>query len=143
MLIRYSSYQDFSGRNSKNLNLVIAAKTKLRSIGELSIGGQALSDSESLAFDFLNLKNVVTDLMFGLSASVLDAKARIKEVEGTIFRELDGQSAAAREKQIQADQRYVQAHQAYNDLFDLQSYLENKAKDFETTYYYYRGLSNK
>jgi hypothetical protein len=142
-MIRYTSYQDFSNKNIKNLEQVIKAKTKLKSIGELSVGGQALSDAETLAFDFLNLKNIVTDLMFGLSASVLDAKAKIKEVEGTIFRELDGQSAAAREKQIQADARYVQAHQTYNDLFDLQTYLENKAKDFETTYYYYRGLSNK
>lgn len=142
-MIRYTSFQDFSSRNKKNFDQVVAAKTKLKSISELSMTGQALSESESLAFDFLNLKNIVTDLMFGLSASVLDSKARIKEVEGTIFRELDGQSAAAREKIIQCDSRYVQAHQTYNDLIDLSQYLENKAKDFESSYYYYRGLANK
>ena len=141
-MIRYTSFQDFSSRNDKNFSLVVAAKTKLKSMSDLGLTGNALGDAESLSFDFLKLKNITTDLMFGLSASVLDAKARIKETEGLCFRDITAPSAAAKEKLTQCDPRYVAAHQTYNDLFDLQEYLQNKAKDFENSYYYYRGLAN-
>ena len=80
--------------------------------------------------------------MFGLSASVLDAKTKVKEVEGTIFRDLGKMSAADKTKLIQADKIYVASNQIYNDLIDLQEYLVNKKKDAETSYYYYRAISS-
>jgi hypothetical protein len=141
-MIRYTSFQDFASRNDKNFSLVVAAKTKMKSITDLSITGQALDTAEELAFEFLNLKNIVTDLMFGLSASVLDAKTKVKEMEGICFRDLTG-SAADRARLLQTDPRWIQANQTYNDLLDLSEYLTNKSKDFETNYYYYRGLSQR
>lgn len=143
-MIRYSSYEDFSSRNSKNLELVIKSKSKLMSISDLSITGHSIGRAEDLAYEFLNLSNVITDLLFGLSASVLDAKTKLKEVEGIIFRDLGKMSAADKTKLIQADERYVKANQTFNDLTDLQEYLNNKKKDAETSYYYYRAIaSNK
>ena len=142
-MIRYTSFNSFSEKNSANFEKVVQAKSKLKSISDLSSTGRALEEAESLAFEFLNLKNIVTDLMFGLSASVLDAKTKIKEVEGTLFRDSNAPSAAAKEKMILADPAYVSAQHMFNDLTDLYEYLSNKAKDFETSYYYYRGLSNK
>lgn len=142
-MIRYTSYKEFADRNSKNFEKVVTAKTKLKSVADLSMSGRALDAAEELAFEFLNLKNIVTDLLFGLSASVLDAKTKIKETEGICFRDLDGKSAADRCKLLQCDPRFVNANQIFNDLNDLNEYLANKAKDFETSYYYYRGLSQK
>lgn len=141
-MLRYSSYEDFSGRNGKNLELVLKSKTKLMSLSDLSITGHSISRAEELAYEFLNLSNVITDLMFGLSASVLDAKTKVKEVEGTIFRDLGKMSAADKTKLIQADKIYVASNQIYNDLIDLQEYLVNKKKDAETSYYYYRAISS-
>lgn len=141
-MLRYSSYEDFKTRNEKNFSLVFVARTKLKSNSDMGIGGQALTEAEGLSFEFLNLSSLVTDLMFGLSASVLDAKAKLKEIEGIFFRE-NTKSAADKAKLIAAEPNYIAATQNFNDLTDLQEFLLNKKKDFEAAYYHYRGISNK
>jgi hypothetical protein len=140
---KYSSYTEFQQQNDVHLQQVVNAKTKLKSVSDLAMTGQALTESESLAFEFLNLSQICTDLMFGLSSSVLDAKAEYKRVEGIFFRE-NTKSAADKAKLVQADDQYVKANQTFNDLTDLLEYLQGKKKDFETAHYYYRAMnSNK
>lgn len=138
---KYSSYGDFQEKNNANLCLILQAKVKLKSVSELAMGGQALTDSESLAFEFLNLSHICTDLMFGLSSSVLDAKAESKNVEGVFFRE-SPKSAADKAKLVQCEDAYIKATHIFNDLTDLLEYLQNKKKDCESAHYYYKGLAN-
>lgn len=141
-MLRYSSYEDFKSKNETNLDLVIQARFKLKSMSELAMTGSALTEAETLAFEFLNLGSIVTDLMFGLSASVLDAKANLKKMEGIFFR-VSSKSAADKAKLVCEDPDYLAANQIFNDLTDLQEFLLNKKKDFETAYYHYRGIANK
>ena len=139
---RYSSYQDFRDKNAANLDLVIQARSKLKSMTELAMSGQALAEADALAYEYLNLDALVTDLLFGLSASVLDAKANVKKLEGIFFR-VSSKSAADKAKLVQEDPDYLAATQFFNELTDLEDYLRNKKKDFEKAYYHYRGIANK
>lgn len=139
---RYSSFEDFKSNNETNLDLVIQARSKLKSLSELAMTGRALDEAEALAYEYLNLDSLVTDLMFGLSASVLDAKANVKKLEGIFFR-VSSKSAADKAKLVQEDPDYLAATQFFNELTDLQEFLLNKKKDFEKAYYHYRGIANK
>lgn len=138
--IRYESFDQFFRVNSESFKQVQSAKTQLKSPQQLGMSGNAIIESEKLAFHFLNLENLVSDLLFALGASVLDAKHDIKNQMGLAYRDLSG-SATERSKLIESDERVIKAHNKYNDLHDLEDYLKNKYSDFEKNHYYYKQLS--
>lgn len=141
---RYVSSEDFYNKNQNDFEAVVQAKAKLMSSSELSQTGMALTVAEGLCFDFLNLKNKVSDLMFGLSASVSDAKVEYKRIEGMYFRDSGVKTSAAdKTKLVQAFPEYVEAHKNFNDLEDLLDFLKMKHADFEGAYYYYRDVVSK
>lgn len=141
---RYVSSESFYEQNKDAFEEILGAKVKLKSMSELSQTGMALAAAEGLCFDFLNLKNKVSDLMFGLSASVNDAKVHYKELEGLFFRDSGVKTSAAdKSKLVQAFPQYVEAHKNFNDLTDLLEFLQMKRADFDSAYYYYRDISTK
>lgn len=140
---KYFSYQDFLQHNELDFNKIQFSTIKLKSLQEISTTGFVLETCEMLCFDYLNLGKVCTDLMFGLSASVNDAKTKIKAVEGMFFRDSTAKSAADKAKLVQCSQDYLDANSLYNELNDLYEYLLLKKKDLESAYYYYRELSNR
>ena len=142
MFNNYSSFEDFYSKNKDNFDLVQNARSKLKSYQELAVGGFALSEAEKLTFEYLNLSALVSDLMFGLSSSVLGAKGDLKRVEGMYFRDSKG-AAAEKVKTVQADQSFLDANKIFNDLNDIQKYLQNKKTDFEAAYYHYRAISER
>lgn len=140
---KYTSFEDFYSKNKNQFEEVRYSHSRLKSIAELAQTGSAIAESERLTFDFLNLSNLVTDLLFGLSNSVLESKSKLKEVEGIFFRDSPTKSAADKAKLVQADPQYITANTNYNNLNDLFEYLQLKKKDFESAYYYYREISAK
>jgi len=139
--IRYGSFDQFFRLNMENFQRVQAARTKLISPAELGMTGSATIEAEKLSYLFLNLLSTTSDLMFGLSASVLDAKHDIKTQTAIAYREMGKKPQGEKKIEVEADIRVVTANQKYNDLLDLKEYLSNKYSNFETTHYYYKNLA--
>ncbi|MCH9665564.1 MAG: hypothetical protein K0U41_06905 [Gammaproteobacteria bacterium] len=137
--IRYESFNQFFRINEKNFADVQSARKEMKSSSELGMTGDLFLEAEKLAFKYLNLDNLVSDLLFGVSASLLDAKHDIKNQMALAYRD---QSGAQGEKKImaEADARVTTAVQKFNDLNDLNEYLNNKKKDFEKCYYHYKHI---
>jgi hypothetical protein len=140
MKLRYGSFDQFWRVNQDKFVQIQNATKELKSPVELGMTGQALLEAEKLAFRYLNLKSMVNDLMLGLSGSVLDAKANIKNQYGIAYREMSG-SIKEREHCANSDTRGVEADQVYNDLDELQSDLEGKLSDYESAHYYYKKMT--
>lgn len=138
--IRYESFDQFFRLNQDNFKRVQIARKELKSPQELGMMGDMIMQAEKLTYHYINLRSLVSDLLFGVTASVLDAKHGIKTQEAIVFREIEGKQG---DKKIllEADQRVIQANQKYNDLLDLKDYLELKWKDFDTSHYYYKNLA--
>lgn len=141
---RYLNSQEFHSAHQVQFDRVLSASTRLKSHSELGSAGFALEEAERLCFDFMNLSSLCSELMFGLSASVSDAKSKLKQIEGTFFRDLATKTSAAdKSKLVHALPTYQEADRHYNDLQDLLEYLQMKKKDFEMAYYYYREVSTR
>jgi len=138
--IRYDSFDQFFRLNEERFKRVQAARKELKSPQELGITGNALAESEKLAYHYLNLKNLVSDLLFGIGASVLDAKHLVKVQTAVAYRAAVG-PVSEKKIMIEASPIVEAAVEKFNDLGDLKDYLENKREDFETCYYYYRKVS--
>lgn len=142
--VRYKNSAEFQSQNEERFKLILSASSKLKSISQVSESGFALTESERLTFEFLNLSTLCSDLLFGLSASVLDAKEKIKQIEGMFFRDLTVKTSAVdKSKLVHCLPSYMEADKDYNDLTDLFDYISMKKKDFESAYYYYRDMNNK
>lgn len=139
---KYKNYEDFYAQNQKNFDCVQMAAAKMKSVNELSQTGSALAEAEKLTFDFLNLSSLCSDLLFGLSSSVLDAKSDYKRVEGIFHRASEEKSVAAKEKLCQCDPDYIETSKRFNELTDIFEYITNKKRDFESAYYYYRNMNS-
>lgn len=116
------------------------ARGQLKSPQELGMSGDAIIESEKLAYHYLNLRNLVSDLLFGLSASVLDAKHDIKSQRALAYRDLTG-AQGERNTMADADSKVIKANQKFNDLNDLMEYLRNKYDDFEKDHFYYKQIA--
>lgn len=138
--VRYESFDQFFRLNKDNFQKVQKARTSLKSPQELGMTGSLLVEAESLAYQFLNLKNLVSDLLFGVGASVLDSKHNIKNQSALAYRELTGPQGE-RKMMVEAESIVVNANKKYNDLNDLKEYLENKYNDCENNHYYYKQIS--
>lgn len=138
--VRYKSFHHFFENNKENFKSVQRARKEMKSLQELGMGGNALAESEKLGYHYLNLKNLVSDLLFGVAGSVLDAKHDIKNQTALVYRDLTG-SAAERKIILESDIRVTTANQKYNDLLDTELYLKNKYEDFDSCHYYYKQLA--
>lgn len=138
--VRYESFNQFFRLNKEDFQRVHSARKQMKSLAELGVTGNALIESEKLAYQYLNLKNLVSDLLFGIAASVLDAKHDIKNQKALSYRDLKG-AQGERNILLESDKRVVSANEKYNDLLDLELYLKNKYADFESCHYYYKQLS--
>lgn len=139
----YSSANSFLETNKEKFSQVGGSTSLLQDSRKMSESGDPLTVAEDLAFIFLKLANVCGDLKIGLSRSALNAKANQKKVEGLIYRSFEGESVAARSKYVLADDRYVEAVKAQNDLEDLLDYLNIKYDNLMANYYYYRGFNKR
>ncbi len=139
--IRYKSFDQFFRLNKENFQRVQAARKDMRSPAELAMTGSATIEAEKFSYQFLNLKQTTSDLMFGLGASVLDAKHDIKTQTAVAYRELAGKPQGEKKIEVEAQEKVVAANKTYNDLNDLKEYLMNKYSDFESTHYYYKNLA--
>ena len=138
--IRYKNFDQFFRLNEEGFKRVQGARKEMKSIQDLGMSGNALAEAEKLGYHYLNLKNLVSDLLFCVGASVLDAKHDIKTQGAVAWRELSG-SAAEKKVLVEGEEIVVNANKRYNDLKDLETYLENKREDFETCHYYYKQLA--
>lgn len=138
--VRYVSFDQFFRLNTEEFKRVQQAKTSLKSPQELGMTGNVLGEAENLAYQFLNLKNLVSDLLFGISASVLDSKHNTKVQTALAYRDLPGK-IGDKKVQVEAQENVIESHQQFNDLLDLKEYLINKYNDFEANHYYYKQLS--
>lgn len=138
--IRYDSFDQFFRLNKENFKKVQNAKTSLKSPQELGMTGNALCEAERLSYEFLNLKSIVSDLMFGLGASVLDAKHSIKVKTAIAYRNTEGPQGD-KKISVEADQLVVKAVETYNDLLDLKEYLDHKYSDFESIHFHYKHIA--
>lgn len=138
--VRYEGFDQFFRLNKEDFQRVQAARKQMKSIQELGMTGNAIAESEKLAYSYLNLRNLVSDLLFGVAASVLDAKHDIKTQNAIVFREMTG-AQGTKTTLLEADPRVISAHKKYNDLLDLELYLKNKYSDFESCHYYYKQLA--
>lgn len=138
--IRYDSFDQFFRLNKEDFQKVQKAKTSLKSPQELGMTGNALCEAERLAYEFLNLKNLVSDLLFGLGASVLDSKHDIKVKTAIAYRNTEGPQGD-KKVFVEADTLVIKSVQTYNDLVDLKEYLDHKYSDFESVHFYYKHLS--
>lgn len=138
----YKTVQDFFALHQSKFDLVQNSDVKYLSLSQLMESGEALQRTEELAFDFLNLVNVVSEMSFGLSSAVLKSKECIKTTEGSLYRQLDG-SAAERKMLIPSMQSHVDATSVYADLLDLKEYLELKLAGFNSAHVYYKNLASR
>jgi hypothetical protein len=142
--VRYKDSAEFQNAHEKKFESILSATTKLKSSSQISESGFALVETERLTYEFLNLSAVCSDLLFGLSASVLDAKAKMKQIEGMFFRDLTVKTSAIdKAKLVHCLPQYIEADKNYNDLTDLADYILMKKKDFDSAHYHYRELNNK
>lgn len=138
--VRYDSFDQFFRLNKENFQKVQSARKQMKSLSELGMTGDAIIESEKLAYLYLNLKSLVSDLLFGVAASVLDAKHNIKTQSAIVFRDLPGKQGE-KDRMLEADDRVIKANKSYHDLLDLELYMKNKYADFESCHYYYKQLS--
>jgi len=142
MYKRYASSEEFLALNKETMDMILRGSSLLKSSSSMGALGMPLQEAESLSYQFLNLMNKCTDLLFGLSSSVLNAKASSKKSEAICFIESDGR---VKDKEFKAisDETYLKFLKNYNDLDDIKSYLVQKHGDFEKNHYYYKNLSSR
>jgi hypothetical protein len=139
---KYGTYNDFFQANKDQFETLQKAAAMLKSPDKLGADpslGMAMAEAEKLSHFFLACANRATDLLFGVSASVLDAQAYVNSVEGTIYGQKTG-GATDRNRAVASDTIYLQSVQNYNDLVDLKKYLEFKRDDFYANHHYYKHL---
>ena len=142
--VRYKDSAEFQSINQEKFTQILSAPTKLKSLNQIAESGFALAEAERLTFEFLQLSSLCSDLLFGLSASVLDAKEKIKQVEGMFFRDMTVKTSAVdKGNLVHCLPRYMEADKNYNDLTDLADYIAMKKKDFDSAHYHYREINNK
>lgn len=141
-MIKYKTFDEFQKLNDAKMNIVQQAAGMLKSPDQIGLdptGSLAIAETEKLAHFFLTVANHCTDLLFGVSASVLDAQANVNAVEGTLYGQKTG-GATDRNRLVACDPQYMVATQNFNDLKDLQKYLEMKREDFISNHHYYKHL---
>lgn len=139
---KYKCYDEFYHHNQVRFDAVQKAAAMLKAPDQLGNDpslGLAIAEAEKLSHFFLQCANTVTDLMFGVSASVLDAQANVNSVEGLLYGQKTG-GATDRNRAVVSDPIYLDAVKHQNDLTDLKKYLEHKREDFMANHYYYKGL---
>lgn len=139
---KYKSYEEFYSANQARFDAVQKAAALLKSptqLGNDSAMGLAMAEAETLSHFFLSVANSTTDLLFGVSASVLDAEASVSSTEGVLYGQKSG-GATDRNRAVASDTVYLSMVQNFNDLKDLKSYLERKHEDMMSNHYYYKGL---
>lgn len=112
----------------------------MKSPQELGLSGQATLEAHRLSYVFLNFANLVTELRFGVIASLMDAKQGYRNANAQFMRS-SNKSVTANKELVYADEVYQREHKKYNDLFDLNEYLEKRYEGFMATHYYYKKLS--
>ena len=140
--VRYLSFDDFYSRNQAAFQSVLAARGNMQSPQELGMSGQALLESERLSYVFLNFADLCSELQFGLSASVLDAKQDYRDASANFMRESGEKSVKAKEVMLFSDETYKKEVKRYNGLFDLSEYLDKRHSNFMACHYYYKNLAN-
>jgi len=140
-MVRYQDFNDFYARNQAAFKSVLMARTYMKSPQELSLSGQATLEAHRLSYVYLNFANLITELRFGVVASVMDAKQDYRNASAQFMRSSDQKSVTTKRELVFADTVYQREHKKYNDLFDLNEYLEKRYSDFMATHYYYKKLS--
>lgn len=138
---RYRTVQEFIALNNSRLEEVKRASSDLRGTDQIGVSGMPLAEAERLSYRFLYLMNICTDLLFGVSASVGNAKANRNKIEALQFRSSDGK-VKDREHAALSSEEFIEAARNYNDLNDLYDYLKMKHDDFEKNHWYYKHIGN-
>jgi hypothetical protein len=139
---KYKTYDEFYQHNRDKFDTLQKAAAMLKApdkLGQDPTFGLAMAEAEKLAHFFLNCANATTDLMFGVSASVLDAQALVNSTEGVLYLQKTG-GATDRNRAVASDAIYLETVKHHHDLTDLKKYLEHKREDFMSNHYYYKGL---
>lgn len=140
---KYKSYQDFYTINKAKFDVIQMSAAKLKAPRDLGKeSGMLLAEAEELEHFFLNAGGAVSELMFGLSASVLDAETNMNNVDGLLFSQKSG-NATEKRAAVACDQQYLQAAAMYHELKDLKDYLERKREDFEKNHYFYKQFRSQ
>ena len=135
---KYKNFQEFQSINQTKFATVQALGAKLKAPKDLGKeGGFLLAEAEELEHLFLNGAGACTDLMFGLSASVLDAKAHAENQYGLLYGMKSG-NATDKKNQVDSDPIYLAALAPMHELEDLKKYLERKHDDFMANHYFYK-----
>lgn len=142
MLPVYNTVSDFFTMHQAKFDLIQKSDVKFLSLAQIMESGEALQKTEELAFDFLNLINITSELNFGLTSAVLKSKENVKTTEGSLYRQLDG-SAAERKVLIPSMQSHVDATAILSDLVDLKDYLDLKLAVFNSGHVYYKNLAQR
>ena len=140
MLPVYNTIQDFFALHQADIDLIQKSDVKFLSLAELMVTGEALQKTEELAFEFLNLVNLTSELSYGLTSSLLKAKENVKTIEGSLYRQLEG-SAAERKMLIPSMQNHVDAVAILADFTDMKDYLDLKLSVFNSAHVYYKNLA--
>jgi len=141
MAVRYDDFNDFYAKNTDAFQSLLTARNHMKSRQELALTGEALIEAERLSYVFLNFASLCSELRFGLVASVYDAKQAYKNASAQFMRSSDEKSVKAKELMLFADEVYEKQVKRYNDLFDLNEYLEKRYADFEKAHYYYKAIA--
>lgn len=139
---KYKNYQEFYSLNQARFDAVQGMAALLKSPKDMSATGFVLAEAENLEHLFLNGANSVTELMFGLSASVLGAETNMNNVEGLLYGQKSG-NATDKRNAVACDPQYVLASEAYQELKDLKDYLEQKRDDFMANHYFYKQFRSQ
>lgn len=140
---KYKNYHEFYSLNQAKFDAVQAMSAKLRSPKEMaSNGGFLLAEAEELEHLFLNGANAVTELMFGISASVLGAETNMNNVEGLLYSQKVG-NATDKRNAVACDPQYIAASEAFHEMKDLKDYLDRKRDDFMANHYFYKQFRSQ
>lgn len=141
---KYKSFQEFATVNREKFAVVQMLGAKLKAPRDLGkeTGGLLLAEAEELEHLFLNGAGACTDLMFGISASVLDAKAQSENTYGLLYGQKSG-NATDKKNQVESDPIYTGTLSAYHELEDLKKYLERKRDDFMANHYFYKQFRSQ
>lgn len=138
---KYKTYLEFESLNSEKLNMIQQSVRMLKSPDKMGEEGFILPEAEKLEHLFLTMVNTCSDILFGLSASVLDAQANVNSTEGLLYSKMEG-GATDRNRKVACDSVYLEVVKHFNDLTDLKKYLEHKREDFMSNHYFYRAMRN-
>lgn len=142
MLKRYESAEEYMTLNQVDFERVQYGAKMLKNPSQLSQSGMPIQEAERLSYVFLDLMNVASDLMFGLSASAANEKSAYKKAEAIGFREADGR-VKDKEYAAVSNDNYLKHIRNHNDLTDIYDYLKQKHSDFEKNHFYYKHMMGR